>query len=315
MRYALGLGIILLMGCSGSGYQSQLYAVNTGVIKKADARPVCEVQAAEYLLDAQMVDFEITSNTGISFGLSLLSGLFHAFDLNFKMASGRLDLSMSLYDPMRADAPLYSATGKSSIKGLNFNFDANVYLFNFGISSFYETPLSTLTTQGLENNLAALNKSISNLQEPWNTQVVAVDDPASFVIPMGSFANVKVGDEFAIYNVEHIWSGLPCASDHLLTKKVSQPVIARAVQVENSASLLKVMVPDLDAPVIIQGARVEISQLTDPKRQLSRSVQIRNVLGAEMTFSDTRKADLTPYMKTLLNSSIVKYGYTLFSAL
>jgi hypothetical protein len=142
---------------------------------------------------------------------------------------------------------------------------------------------------------STLTTSMDAKQSEWRTEVLALPNATQFVIPAGAYANIKVGDVFAIYNVTHQWDGTPCASNHLgaFTTTTTPLVIARADQVENTGTLLT-MVCSGDAACtqgeekVDIGAKVVVSKLTDDTRVLARLLQINSVTGGTISYTGLR---------------------------
>lgn len=308
-----------LVACGGQFKTAQiLQDVNSGKLGKTGGRPACEIQAAEYALDTKMISFEMESSTGLSMGFNLLNSFLKLFQVSFKTKSGRLSLEMSLYDPMKPQVELMNVLGDSVMRGNEFSFDLSYQQIGVGFSHYSQTPIAKLSKKGLENALGNLTAKINQLQDPWSTEVVALPSDNEAVVPVGSFTGLKLGDQFAIYNVDHIWEGEPCKSEHLFVKKTTPyPVaIAEVTQIENNAALLTVIERDQYAQIsnmkIENGSFVEIHKLTEPERKLFRSLEIRSVIGAEMQFENSQKIDLTPHLTSQIRSIAHSHGFVIY---
>lgn len=149
--------------------------------------------------------------------------------------------------------------------------------------------------------------------------MLALPNDTQFVIPAGSFANIKKGDIFAIYNIRHQWEGMPCASRYLMGAETTPAplVYARADQVENNASLLTMVCSD-DHPCnasekVEIGATVHISQLTDDKRTLARLMKINGVRGATIPYEQSKSVDISVYLNDIVNAVAADYNFLVYN--
>lgn len=319
--------VSLTSGCAGQLETNNAFKnVNNGIIEKGP-RPECEVPTSEYALDTKVIAFEIVSNTGLSMGFDLISKFLRFFQFSFRAKTGRLSLAMSLYDPMKPDFELMNVLGQSKMVEREFKFDFSFSKAKVGFDNFYKTPISLLTERGLEDTLKNMTNSISTLEDEWTTHVVAIPTATEVIVPVGSFTGLRVGDFFEIYNVQHIWTGVPCESEHLIARKTtSRPIaIAMVTQVDKNASVLTVYdnpyaknsieVNSLAQPIEL-GAVVEIHKLQqkDEKdiRKLFRSLEIRAVEGAEMEFGESHKVDISQYVKDQIRAVAHKHNFTIY---
>lgn len=310
---------LLVTGCNGDFETNRaLNEINSGQRPNLSSRPECEVQPTNYVLDTRMVAFELKNSFGFNMGFDLLSGLFKLFDLSFHTRRGQITLAMSLFDPVAPHYELMNSLGGAQMRGSEFRFDLNYDQISAGFNFFTQTPVTKLAERALDATLAKLNTDITGLQEPWSSQVLAIPTETEVVIPSGSFAGVQPGDSFVLYNVEHVWDGIPCKSNHLLARKTTARPLATAVatQVQNMASVLKIVTTSnnsADDERLIAGARVEIQQLTGENRQLARSLEVRSVIGGQMQFQNGQAIDLSPYLREQIRSVVHRHGYLVYA--
>lgn len=310
---SMAVAFSTLVGCDhGFDSRSMLNQVNAGIIGKTDERPTCEIQASEYALSTKAVAFELESDTGLSMGWDLISGFLRAIEFSFRLKTARLSLAMSLYDPLAPNRELLGVLGKSRLWGLNFKFDLGFNQIGAGFSHYSQTPLAKLSEKALSDGLDNLTETMSDLQDPWSTMVVAIPNSSQVVIPVGTFAGLKVGDQFAIFNVEHVWQGEPCQSVHLFTRKTTDQAVAlgEVIQVENRAALLGVTMSGPGKTDIENGAQVEIHRLKDTKRVLKRSLRIDKVIGAKLQFENSQVIDIGPYLADQIRAVAHEYGFS-----
>jgi hypothetical protein len=222
-------------------------------------------------------------------------------------------LNMGLFDPLKPEHELMNVLGKSRLWGLDFKFDIGYQQIGIDFHHYSKTPLAKLSAKGLEDSLENLTEEIKTLQDAWSTNVVALPNDRQLVVPVGSFTGLKVGDQFAIYNTEHVWAGEPCASEHLIARKTTaEPLtIGQVTQVQNNAALLNINYTD--STPILSGALVEVHKLTDAKRKLFRSLKINQVAGAELQFENNQRVDIGPYLNDQIRAVAAKYGFTIYT--
>lgn len=305
----------LLIGCTKmTAAQLALNNVAQGGSDKSD-RPACEIQRTEYALDAKLMSFEVTDEGGLNAGFSLISGFLKLLSLDFKATTGKLTVGLSIYDPMVPSVNLTNALGG----GRSFNFGASVDAgfenIGAGFDYGHSTPLAALAQDSLNDGFTTLSTNMTTKQAAWKTQVLAIPNKSQYVIPAGSYSNLKLGDKLAIYNVTHVWEGEPCASTYTMAIRTTQMPLAigRVDQIENNGALLTLIcseqdICDYSAPVEI-GAAVEIYKLTDDKRVLSRSLNIRSVTGGSIPYLDGKYVDISPYLKDIINAVAQDYHF------
>lgn len=310
---------LLVLGCDG-GFETRqaLEDVNSGRHHSVGSRPTCEVQPTNYVLDTRMVAFELKNSFGFNMGFDLLSGLFKLFELSFTARRGQITLAMSLFDPVAPNYELMNSLGGAQMRGSEFKFGLNYDQIAAGFNFFSQTPVTKLAERALDETLSKLNTDITGLQEPWSSQVLAIPTETEVVIPSGSFAGVQAGDEFVLYNVDHVWDGIPCKSNHLFARKTTTKPLATAVatQVQNMASVLKITTlssEGADDEFLMEGARVEILRLPGDNRRLARSLEVRSVVGGQMQFQNGQAVDLSPYLREQIRAVVHRHGYLVYA--
>jgi hypothetical protein len=308
-----------LLGCAKlSPSQMALEQASLGgKIEQVSSRPTCEVQPTEYILDSKMIAFDVTTSGGLHAGFDLVSGFLKLLSLDFKASSGRMVIGMSLQDSISPKTELVNVMGSG--RSVDFGAGVNIGFSQIGAGFSYDqkTPLTSLIESSLNDTFSALFYQVAARQQAWNTQVVAVPTRNEAVIPIGTYGNVQLGDQFAIYNIQHVWSGVPCESEHLMTRKTtSKPAaIGTVTQVVNNAALLTLAwTTDLaTAQMLEQGARVEISKLPGRDRWLYRMIQIRNVGGAEIAYENAKKVDVSGSLRDHIKALARTYGFLVYN--
>jgi hypothetical protein len=308
----------LMAGCSKmTPAQMALNSVSQGNFDKG-GRPACEIQQTEYALDGKLISFEVTDSGGAHAGFSLLTGFLKLLSLDFNAASGKLTVGLTLTDPIFPSLQLVNVLGGGRTFSFNANVDAGFQNIGAGFNYMHNTPLASLAESSLDDAFTNLTAEMNAKQSEWKTQVLALPSSTQFVIPAGSYANVKKGDVFAIYNVRHQWEGTPCASKYLMGVETTPTPLAyaRADQVENNASLLTMICSDSQpcntSEKVEIGATVRISQLTDAKRSLARLIKINSIRGATIPYEQSKSVDISPYLNDIVNAVAANYNFLVY---
>lgn len=320
IRIGMLVSSLALIGCTKmTPSQVAFDQVSLGKIYKSSNRPACEIQPAEYTIDTRMVAFDITTSGGVHAGFNLLTGFLKLLSVDMKASSGRMVTGMSLYDAVSPKYELVNVMGSG--RSVNFGAEVSLGIQNIGAGFNFEhkTPLTSLIESSLSETFGLLYGEMSRLQEPWHTQVAAVPSANEVVIPVGAYAGLKVGDQFAVYNVQHVWGGTPCQSEHLMARKTSSSPLAvgTVVQIANNAALLLLQkrddVSSMDPTPIEQGARVEIFKLVEPNRQLARVVTLRSVGGAQIAYENAFKVDVSAPLREHVRAMARNYGFLVYA--
>lgn len=314
-KLILLLSLFYVTGCGGMAAKqattNALLSVDSGSKLDDSGLPECQVAYDDYQLDTHIAAFELVSKTGIGFGFNLLSGFFRALGLDVKIEKGQMVSYMTLSETIQPTEPIASVEGKGTSTKTDFNVSIDITKLGADVSYFSQTPLSTLSSKTVRNNLTNLKSELDSANIDWKSKIVYAKD-GDLIIPVGRVSGVRPGDTFKIYNVEYIWEGAPCGSKLLLERKTTaeELAIGEAVQVEGNATLLRVLVLNSDEPIKV-GARVEIKALTGKdanKRKLSRPVHINEVTSEKLAIENNTNVDLTVYVTDQLRAYMDEYG-------
>ena len=318
-RFSLVIGAALIAtGCAGfeseTAVQTALKNVDEGQKVEDITRPVCEVDYADYELDMHLYAFQMKDKTDFSVGFNLLQGFFKAIGLKFKTERGQMEMTVELGEALRPLEVVAKAKGVGELKGTEFRIDLDALQLGLDIGYYYKTPLSTLTEKTVKNGLSEITKKLKNVETPWNSRVV-FHKPVEqeMIIPAGSVAGLRLGDEFYVYNVNYIWKDTPCASD-LQFRDRDATHVARVVvtQLEKNASMLTIVDKPSDAPIEL-GALVEVAHLPlakgEKSRSLARSVRLRNVVSEKLSVQGASAVDFTLYLREQTTALLNFYGF------
>jgi len=247
----------------------------------------CVVNSPFMMLAADARSFQVTSGGGLWFGYSgqqlgngNLSG-----GANIGIQNAQMEVAMVAYNPM-SRAILGRSMATANHTKTDINLTINFGMFSIGPRFFYESPLSKVTMKGLSEAARMLAVDIDAEAQKqnrprWETQVIRDKDLYVFV-RAGSLHGLKVGDEFAVYNVEHFWDGTPCKSKYLGSLPTTNKPIS-ILRLENQTDVgevfarLRRLEDTSNGEIALAGAMVVVHKLVDeapapPKAQPGPSV-------------------------------------------
>jgi hypothetical protein len=296
---------------SNSHLDSAPPVVSSPVEKKVS----CDLDPVEYVLDTQMIGFEVTDKGSFHLGFDF-SGLLKVFDVSLAASSGRTDLAMQIYQPQDLQAPLAASSGMGKFQSFEVKADISIEAITAGFAYFHETPLALMTERGIDNSLLNLQKLLAPAQVAWSTKLVQVENATQAAIAVGKVAGLANGDQFYVYNVVSEWVGAPCASQYIGERKEPLVPIAIATVVDAQFNDSFVTIESLSQTPVSVGAKLEIKQLFqgDPKVKrapLKRSIRVGQIQSSGLPLKDGRSFDLVPYLSAELKPLLEKQGFVL----
>lgn len=313
------LSLCLATACTQKGFQSldALEKVNNGELPSKLTRPQCELPTVDYILDTEVLGFEVIKSRDVSFGFNLLKFFIRSFEGSFKVQNSQLTIRTNVRETLKPKDPLAPALGFGELQMRERNFQIGFFVFSGGYSSFSQTPLVSVFQRAVDQAVGSMAGQLASVEPEWSSTIVSLPTPTELVIPAGSNAGLRVGDEFEVFNIEHIWEGKPCDSKYLLPRATTSEPIA-VVKIESgrslypNASLLKILSQNSRDAVVEQGARVYLrAKGGEPLRSLRRSANIKSmkpfVISYE-TSNGTQVIDLNSYLKEILMPTIYQKG-------
>ena len=319
------LSALVLAGCSAQYFAATkaLNDVDNGQ-KIEKERPFCEVPEVDYQMDSQVIAFEVTKDTGAKFGFNLIVSWLKLFEASFRVKDSMLTVKTDMREYLKPEDPLAPAEGESHLKQSEVGFNFSIYKINAGFDSYSKTPFYTVLKRALDQSLTRTAAQLTAIQPLWSSAVVSVPEKGLYIIPAGSNAGIHVGDQFAVYNVNHIWEGAPCESRYRMRINTTDEPIAilevrSAFDLTPNATLLKVRNQNLNVP-INQGAFVFAHQLVGDRsaNTLKRSVAIRDIRPFQVGYLEGGKTiivDFTQYLKEALAPIVLSKGLYIKEAL
>lgn len=314
---------VSMIGCSEFQTQQQfsdaasLKGVSDGT--NGDySKPYCELDFADYELDAHLIGFEMRDKTGLNVGFNLLSGFLKALSVGFSAESGKMTMSMKLSETLRPQEIITDVAGQGTFTKLDFSIGVDTLAnINAGISHSSSTPVGKLVEKTVMDSYKQTVAELATVETEWKTKVVKILNPSELIIPVGSVAGLRKGDQFKIFNLDNVWSSTPCKSDLVFQRETTDAPIAKAqvVQLEKNAAIIRIYDVVEGAPKVELGARVKIEGLplvkNDKKkvRSLNRSVRVRGVASEDMILPGNQKVNLKLVVGEQLGVLLNKYGF------
>lgn len=285
-------------------------------LQGATGKPYCELDYADYELDANLVGFEMRDKFGVDVGFKPSGGPLSRIGVGFQSESGKMSINMGLYDSLRPLENLTNVMGEGTFTKNNFSIGFDLLMgIGLGTSIYTETPVGKLSEKTMVDSYKKTQKELSTFAVEWNTKVVRIISPTEFIIPAGAIAGLRVGDQVKLFNLDIEWEGTPCRSGVVFQRETTSLPIAKAqvVQIENKAALIRVYEMAGDSELVELGARVKIEKLVlakgEKSRSLKRGVRVRNVTSRPLELENGKKIDISGYMEPQLRSMLSEYGF------
>ncbi|MCC6277003.1 MAG: hypothetical protein IT289_03695, partial [Oligoflexia bacterium] len=192
-------------------------------------------------------------------------------DLNIKVSQSQMDLIMFGSDPLNQVLLASSQVGANQT---NTNIGVNIDFNQFKVDPtlYFDTPLAAVSDNAIKKVVKDLGKSMGSL--PWIGRVIKKIDDRTLLVNAGSLSGLQAGDEFEIYHVDHFWTGQPCQSAYLGSRREpAQPVAT--IKISQVGSITSVGLLNIPKQGIIKrGSEVVIKKLVGEKRNLKKKVRL-----------------------------------------
>lgn len=270
----------------------------------------CKLPVVDYLINANVIDYEMVSKSGIKLGFTLADGFLNAFGLEVKLKRGRMNMNMELSRPLNPNVSIVRP-GSADLKEFDFRLAVDMIMANVDISYFRQTPMAQLTKAALDNNIKNIVAEMKKTQE-WSTFVHYHPVENEVVIPAGNYAGLVLGDRFKVYNYKRIWAGEPCNSE-MFYSEVHQVAVAEVAMTTDSSATLKIV--EGSGKDIQVGARLIVDSLVskegDAPRTLKPSVALTNISSQKLKIDEKNEIDITNYMKEQIKYLLPENGFYL----
>jgi len=224
----------------------------------------CVINMPQAIVNGSINDFTLVGGGGLSLSLANVALLPSA---NFSFQSYSLQVEMSAKFPLDPGNNAFaSQTTNTSGYGGSLSATLNFGALSLGPSAYYQTPLSTITMNGLTSATTDLANQWSS-QDPWYASVLKAC--GTFIYINGSSdLGLKVGDIVAIKNVTYEWNGTPCDSQSLGNVPDVNPVeYAQIVSLGDNLSVAQILKGNSAYPQgnssVYAGARVYMYQTAE----------------------------------------------------
>ncbi|MES3037790.1 MAG: hypothetical protein V4736_07780 [Bdellovibrionota bacterium] len=216
----------------------------------------CMINLPQLSLAGSINSFEAVGGGGLSIGYSPTGPTTNlGGSLSFKVEYAQLNLSMNAIDPLSNFVKASTTIDQKQTK-TNLNFMLNLVPFAGGLDYWSSTPLATVTQKALTKAVLNIAGQVSDGKpgNEWYTRVLHDLDPELAIIG-GANMGLQVGDQLAIYNDLHAWSGEACNSTYIGGASIKPSAIVEVVGLGDELSYVTIKERFLD-PVV--GAKVKM---------------------------------------------------------
>lgn len=186
-------------------------AANTGTSEKAQysKEAECMINLPSAYISGSVNSFEMLGGAGVKIGFDPTGahsvGPLTGLGVNIQWA--QLDLSLMATNPL-TNGLLAGANVNAKQTKTSVNFSLLFGALSVGPSAYYRTPLAKVTQNALITGVDGLHKQLQ-AKEEWFSRVLLNHDTHLAVLG-GTNVNMKVGDQFNVYNEVYYWEGEPC---------------------------------------------------------------------------------------------------------
>lgn len=217
---------------------------------------------AEYKLDASVLSLEVYTENKASVGFNL-NGLINLFGVSRHTQASKLTMNTTLSttaQPYYQSVPVQTShedeTGNwnfelgfgsdGSLRCTDSNGSSGIIVGGACVNAARATPIVELISTALDKGIKRIVNDMETKEDTWRSRIVQRPDFQldKFFIPAGAYAGVQEGDMFQIHNLNHYFSGLPCAEGsqyYGAIKTTNKPLAhVRVVDVKPNASIVQV---------------------------------------------------------------------------
>lgn len=237
----------------------------------------CMARVPPMMIGGQVRSFEVVSGGGLWFGFTpqgrgngSLSG-----STSIHVQNAQMEIGLVAFDPLTRSV---LGTGVATPKHTKVDIDLAIDFgsFSLGPRYFYQSRLAGVTMKGLRESLRLLGdnleaKAVNERRPVWETRVIR-DYDSHVTVKAGQRHGLVVGDEFAVYNLDHYWEDdtQPCRSRYLgSVRNTDRPIAILRVASERDLgpefSRLEVVKGTEDGTRRLPGAQVVIHKLFKPE--------------------------------------------------
>ncbi len=203
--------------------------------------PECLKRGPQVELGGAVESFEIAGGGGLFFGFGPNVGPITSIGGSIDVQFAQLSTSMVGYHPL-SRVITGSGRARTTQTRVDIDLSINFGLFRLGPRFFFQSPLANVSRRALDITLRNLSDDMDQKAEQdgrpaWETKV-RNDMDTHVIIYAGRRHGLKVGDELAVYNMNHFWEndGTPCEVRYEGALRKSN-VPAALLRIENDAEL------------------------------------------------------------------------------
>lgn len=197
----LTVATLSLCACAPTGFSAN----PTTTSNKVDADPPvaraasCTPVVSDYDLNVTVFSFGLSGDAVKAGYNGPIAGPVTKLGVGFDVSSGTLALQADYQSPGDSGPSSLQTVNVSSPSGWGFSVDVGIANIGYSTTSDAAKAMLGLTQLSVDKLLKNAGKTLGADLRPWQTRVTEVLTPKLIRVPVGSFAGIQPGDEFAIY--------------------------------------------------------------------------------------------------------------------
>jgi len=231
------------------------------------ANITCTYATPEFSIGGNVVDFSATAGGGLDIGFGTTPSSMGNVGVTYSQTA--LSLALQLDRPL-TQLPLQVGDATSYQQSIS----ANLSVGEIGLNFFFTSAISDAIKSAMDSAISSIITAYTAARNPdwnqdWSSKVVYCqncDNDTHIAIRGGAQNGIKVGDTFAISNLNYQWVGAPCSSA-LVSSIPDNPTVPTATgvvqYVDDNFSVLGNMVYSGNS-IIRVGANVTLVSFVTP---------------------------------------------------
>lgn len=317
----VGLMTTFVWACSGNNYTTFKEVPPAPVpvpLPYQKVIPSCQLDPANYRLNAKVVNFYMTGGGSVGGGIDLVSGFLRSVGLSYAWTTFQMNSYMEIFNSLEPNKR--AAEDYSGVKKSNSNFGINVGAggYNLGFSSQSLVVMEEMVKKAFLQNLKNIDKKLSTRPGVWETaigQVKPMNNGEQIILPVGEVAGLKVGDKLQVFKGDFSWEGGDCIGTRTYNNPENKAEWIADIEVLPSsagyANSAYVKVISLKEGAKVQAGDIVRFKEFAPKKKGDKarssykySVRIENLISLNIKYDDGRTVDMNPYIQYVMEAAI-----------
>ncbi len=266
--------LLMSHGFGASKTSANIHAEDATSTAAQAAVPSCLYTSPQAQLSGSVISFEVSGGGGLSIGYPSTGPVTEASG-SISIQNSDLNMTFDSVEPFWGDVPKVSTNSVVTSSNSTFSIDL---LSMIGLNFFFNTPIATTIENGMQTGLNAIvagyegsSGTVAAWNAAWESRVLyaptIANDTTQIAIGAGSNANVEVGDQFLITNMNYQWNGTPCTSTFqasTMPVPTLGQVVIQIIETGEYASVGTVVGEPNYPGAILPGAMVQLQAFATP---------------------------------------------------